>query len=72
MRISIGHRLSLDIKTAKEGESLYLFATLNTDWGQIPIQVGAHADTVRAIAEWARSSWGPMVYDFVTAKKTAK
>ena len=72
MRLSIGHRLALDVQTAREGNNLYLLLNVLTDWGQIPIHIGVHTDTLKGIAEWARTNYGSMVYDFVTAKKPVR
>jgi hypothetical protein len=70
--VSIGHRLALDVKTARDGDSLYLLLNVLTDWGQIPIHIGVHADTLKGIASWLRSNYGNLVYDFVVARKPGR
>jgi hypothetical protein len=70
--INIGHRIALDVETKRDGDSLYLFLTVLTDWGEIPIQIGVHADTLKGIATWMRSNYSSMVYDFVTSRKPGR
>lgn len=69
MRVSIGSRVSLDVQTARDGDSLFLLMTVHTDWGEIPIHVGAHVDTLKGIAAWFRNNYANVVYDFVVARK---
>lgn len=69
MKLALGHRLALGVQTARDGDSLYLELRLFTDWGEIPITIAAHADTIKGIASWARSNYGSIVYDFVLARK---
>ena len=69
MRVPIGSRLSLDVETDREDDTLFLFLTVRTDFGKIPIHASIHVDTIRAIAQWARSTYGGAVYDFMVARK---
>lgn len=71
-QFSIGHRVALDVQTARDGDSLYLLMKVITEWGEIPIHIGIHADTLRAMAAWARSKYGSLAYDFVLSRKPAR
>jgi hypothetical protein len=68
MRLSIGHRVSLDVKTAREGSSLYLHLDVNTPWGVIPITGAIHEKTLRSMLIWFRSNYATMAYDFVVSR----
>lgn len=72
VKVAIGHRVSLGVQTAREGDSLYLLLRVYTDWGEIPIHIGVHADTIKGIASWLRSNYGSIVYDFVLSRKPVR
>lgn len=68
MRISIGHRIELELKTAREGSSLYLHLTVRTPWGEVPIVGAIHEKTLRSMIVWFRSNYATMAYDFVVSR----
>jgi hypothetical protein len=64
MRVSIGSRVALRVRTGREGDSLHLFADVETPFGVITSVHSIHVDTLRALLIWARSNYGTLAYDF--------
>ena len=74
MNLSFGNRVSMDVRTGKETmadgkELLALSLTINTPFGPIENTLYVASETLRAMLVWARTNYGMLAYDFVSARK---